>query len=385
MPRERRVMTVTYTAAEPAVVGVFFRAVRLSRELHRRGWSPFICNFGPLPDDPKVAAAGDTVRLLTLDNHVPGYGPADALRVFRRIDPDLVVFGEGPFEGMEPYYQAALTLPAPFVVLDQYYGPDFVARRYGVDCLLLYGLQSLWETPVGEPGVCALMPPFIDEVAPRAELPVPAELAGRPWVTVLGFDAGVVLRRGIEMLAGLSEVAPVVITVSHDSAQAAAWMAAAGLPRERTVALPLQEDRRLFGLLAESGAVVLANGFMQIQEALALACPAVCIDRGVGLWAWAGIDRVFRPYVSLGEEVEEQRRRVAGWLADPPFAPEVRRSLDAERGGAGVCANHLEEVVRRPSRRRRWERLAARLRWSSRRGQLPGVAAAAPAAVETEP
>jgi hypothetical protein len=352
-------MTVTYTMANPAVVGVFFRALRLSGELYRRGWSPTICNYGPLPEDPKVTSAAGTVRILSLDHTAPGFGPLEALAVFRQIAPDLVVFGEGPIEAMVPLYKAARMLTAPFVVLDQYYDSAFVGRRYGVDRLLLYGLQSLWEEPLGEEGSFALVPPFIDEVAPREELPIPDELAQRDWVTVLGFDAGVVLRRGIEMLAGL-EAEPVVVTVSQDPEQAAAWMVEAGLPRERTIALPLQADHCLFGLIAASRAVVLANGFMQIMEALALACPALCIDRGVGMWPWTLNER-FRPYVSIGEPVEQQRRRILSWLSSPPFGGRLQEALSHERCGAQVCADHLEELIRRPSGRRRWERRMARL------------------------
>ena len=65
------VLFVTYTMIVPIVGGAFFRALRLAVEMHRRGWSPVICNNGPMLDDPKIEQARGAVRLVALDREAP--------------------------------------------------------------------------------------------------------------------------------------------------------------------------------------------------------------------------------------------------------------------------------------------------------------------------
>ena len=58
----RRVLIVTYTLANPAVVGVFFRALRLGFELERRGHEVVIANAGPVPVYFSSTASPDCAR-----------------------------------------------------------------------------------------------------------------------------------------------------------------------------------------------------------------------------------------------------------------------------------------------------------------------------------
>ena len=43
----RKALIVTYTFANPFVVGVFFRAIRLAKVMRDRGWAITIWNFRP--------------------------------------------------------------------------------------------------------------------------------------------------------------------------------------------------------------------------------------------------------------------------------------------------------------------------------------------------
>jgi hypothetical protein len=121
-------------------------------------------------------------------------------------------------------------------------------------------------------------------------------------------------------------------------------MAAAGIPSTHALALPLQRDAVMFGLLQSSAAAIMANGFMQMTEALALGCPCVLIDRGIGMWP-NQVDEVFQPYVSFGCEKEERQTMLRRWLQRSPFDAALRERLRAERNGARECADHVERVL----------------------------------------
>jgi hypothetical protein len=243
-------------------------------------------------------------------------------------------------------------------------------RGHGVDLVLLYGLRCFWGADVDRPGYYAVVPPFIEEVTPPEALPVPPRFLDRPdWVVIVGFDERV-LRGGIELIASVDSQAAVV-AVSREPRAAQQALAAAGIDPERGLALPLQADADMFGLMARSRTAVVANGFMHIAEALALGCPALCIDRGIGMSSWS-LHRRFLPYVSISESAREQRARLQGWLQGCPFPPELLQRLQHERNGARVSADHLEAVADRPRLGRRLQRLGARVRdgaasWSARR------------------
>ena len=341
---QRTALIVTYTMSNPEVVGVFFRALRLARELTDRQWRAVICNRGPKPRDPKMSITNEEAELIFLNDPEPDHN--GITEHFARYRPDVVVFGEGPFEAMEIFYHAAKSLGRPFVLLDQYYQDDLLTRRSDVDLVLLYGLRPFWRDEPALGGRYRLIPPFIDDVCAKASLPVPSALHSLPWVTVLGFDSGV-LRQGIELVASLpAERRPVLICLSHDPEAASRRIVASGFPSRLAVALPLQEDAELFGLMAHSRVTVTANGFMQMMESLALTTPTICIDRKAGFEAWSLAER-FVPYISVGEDAQGQRARLSGWLDGSPFAPELAEGLVAERCGARVVANALEELAAR--------------------------------------
>jgi len=277
MAKSRTALLVTYTMADPAAVGVFFRALRLSRELHRRGWTCVVFNYGPIPDDPKVDESRGTCEIIRFDSDNSQRDLDLILGIYRRIAPGVVLFGEYPLHFMEPLLLGArLLVTPPVLVLDQYYGPDSGAELWGVDVYLVYGVGSLWTDSRPPRRSLAVIPPFIDLVTPKGELPVPAALAALPWMTIVGFDPRVMCA-GIELLARLCDVGVAGVVLSHDPAEAARLMREAGVPNDRAVALPLQHDGILFGLIAASRVVVLANGFMQLAEAVALGCPALSI------------------------------------------------------------------------------------------------------------
>jgi len=378
MPPERRppprhAVFVTYTMANPFAVGVFFRALRLCFELRGRGWRATVCNLGPIPDDPKVDAARGSVDVVDLAAPAGADETAHSYRTLRDLAPDVVVFGEEPFPGMDTHYRAARMLDAPFVVLDQFYDEDVNCQRFGVDLVLLYGIRALWESaPADRAGFYCLVPPFIDEVTPTQRLPVPDDLPDAPWVTIVGFDERV-LRGGLDLIAGLDDPLPVVITLSHDPHAAGRMMADAGVPQDRRVAMPLRSDADLFGFIASSRAAILANGFMQIVEALALGCPAICIHRGIGMDAW-GLAEDIEPWVSMQQSDAVRRERLRGWLAARPFSAGQLDALRHERHGARVGADHIERVAARPRLARRLQRLASRLRWQLAPARSRGAA-----------
>jgi glycosyltransferase involved in cell wall biosynthesis len=355
----RHALIVTYTMPEPAVVGVFFRALRLTEELCRRGWTVTVCNFGPLPEDPKVTRASRVARVLelgcpTIPTHrfavAVDAGPEGIARFFQSLSADVIVFGEGPFGNMQQAYDAAASLPLPFILLEQYYGGWLLKPETRADRVLLYGLRSLWQrAPVLAPPYM-MIPPFIGELAPASALPVPKALHEKRWFTVLGFEK-LVLQRGIDLARRLDDPGVAAITLSHDPDSALQSARQAGIDLRRFAALPLQPDEVLFSLISRSHCVVLANGFMQVMEALCLGCPAIAVDRGLGMADWM-LDDCFRAYVSSGEEADAQHSRAQGWLGQSPFSPALLSTLAKERNGAAVCAEQIEQVCaeRRPTR-----------------------------------
>jgi hypothetical protein len=361
MAQPSTALLVTYTMEDPAAVGVFFRALRLARELRRRGWSSVVFNYGPIPDDPKVDEIRRHGEIISFDSDNPWRDLHLILATYRRIEPRVVLFGEYPLEFMEPLLFAARLLVAPpILMLDQHYGTNPGTVPWGVDGYLLYGVRSLWREPPVNDRSIAIIPPFIDAVTPKHELPVPAGLAARPWVTIVGFDRRV-LSAGIELLARLRDLDVAGIVLSHNPAEAGRLMREAALSDERAVALPLQEDANLFGLIAASSVVVLANGFMQLCEAIALGCPAVCVHRGIGMDAYT-LHEVFRPYVAFVDSLDERTERARAWLRETPFTEECLSRLQGERGGAAAAADRAERAVAQPQWRPKMQRRRARWR-----------------------
>jgi hypothetical protein len=362
------VLFVTYTMANPDAVGVFFRAVRLSLELTRRGWQCVICNRGPIPQDPKTELARKTCHLMSFDAESEEHEFPHAVRLFREIAPDIVVFGEYPIPSMELLFRAARVLAGPpLLLLEQFYCPECISSRYGVDAYLLYGVRSPWPEQPEQGKGYQIVPPFIEEVTPIDRLPAVLRTASAPMIAVLGFDA-IVLRGGIALIAAL-QVPVFAITISHSPAAADQMMQEAGIPAERRMALALQEDPDLFGLIAASRVTILANGFMQIVEALALGCPAVCIQRGLGMDGWA-LDQRLRPFISFEEPPEVCLERVRSWIECSPFSDGLRDALQAERHGLTRCANAIEEGFRRPRLYSKMQRWADRMALPFRTGHL---------------
>lgn len=350
MPESPRALLVTYTFGNPIVSGVFFRAIRLANELSVRGWRSVIFNFGPLVSDPKVESLRSRIELR---NDVETSCVWKALRQFREAEPDVVIFGEAPFAGaMKLLWGAAAMLGKPFILLEQYYDLG-TPGRFDVDLMLLYGLKCFRELHANPRRRWMIVSPFIGEVTPEPELPAPPPPGASPRVLILGGEA-IVRQEGIQIAAGLSEESPQVVTLSGDPSTVAREMAAAGIPSTHAVALPLQSDATLFGLLQSSAAAIMANGFMQMTEALALGCPAVLIDRGIGMWS-NQVDEVFQPYVSFGCEKDEQRETLRRWLRESPFDEALRQRLRAERNGVQECAEQVQRVHENPN--------AWRLKW----------------------
>ncbi len=359
MAKSSTALLVTYTMADPAAVGVFFRALRLTRELHRRGWTCVVFNYGPIPDDPKVDEIRRDCEIICFESDNSQRDLDLILATYRRIAPNVVLFGEYPLHFMEPLLLAArLLVTPPLLMLDQYYGPDAGAVLWGVDLYLMYGVHSLWPDPPPRHRSFAIIPPFIDLVTPKGELPVPARLAALPWITIVGFDPRVT-RAGIELLGRLRDLDVAGIVLSHNPAEAVRLMREAGIPNDRAVALPLQHDANLFGLIAASRVVVLANGFMQLAEAVALGCPALCVNRGIGMEAYS-LDDVFRAYVSFADSLDERVDRARAWLRESPFNEECLTGLRRERGGAGATADCVERAAARPQWRPKMQRFRAR-------------------------
>jgi len=358
MPDSPRALFITYTFGNPVVAGVFFRAIRLATELSLRGWKSAILNFGPVFGDPKVESLGSGIEIR---NDVETSCARKALRQFREAKPDMVVFGEAPFAGeMKLLWDAAEMLGKPFILLEQYYDLG-TPGRFDVDLMLLYGLKCFWPSQSNARRRWKIVSPFIDEVTPEAELPIPPPPGEARRVLILGAER-IVLREGIRLAAALSDESPQVVTLSRDPSAAAAEMAAEGIPSTHARALPLQRDAVMFGLLHSSAAAIMANGFMQMTEALALACPCVLVDRGIGMWP-NQVDEVFQPYVAFGCEREEQETKLRRWLLRSPFDTALRERLRAERNGARECADLVERVLASPhSWRIAWRQAVYRAR-----------------------
>jgi hypothetical protein len=359
MPDTRRALLVTYTLTNPMAAGVFFRAIRLASELANRGWTCKILNVGPRLNDPKINALD---RKVTVHYDAETADIWKALRQFRDLHPDVIIFGEAPFAGvMERLWEAAELTGKPFILLEQYYdlatpGP------FDVDLILLYGLKCFWERRHNVRRRWAIVSPFISAITPLSKLPVTPIPAPARRVLIVGSEP-MVLKEGIQLLAGLETHSLQVVAISRDPENAARQMADAGIPSTNAIALPLQSDANLFGLLQSSAAAIMANGFMQMTEALALACPAVLIDRGIGMWP-GQVNEVFQPYVSFGCERDEHRRALRQWIKQSPFGEQLREQLRGERNGAAECAGYVERVVCSPQFwRRKWRQTA----WHARR------------------
>jgi len=338
------------------VAGVFFRAIRLASVLSDRGWACNIFNVGPLLKDPKVESLGAGIRI---SNELETRDVWKAFRQLRGAEPDIVIFGEAPLAGaLQILWRAAEMLGKPFILLEQYYDLG-TPGKFDVDLMLLYGLKCFWECHSNARRRWIIVPPFIDQVTPLAELPVPPAQPSTPRVLILGNDASV-LKQGIQLLAGITDPSPQVVAISGDPAGAARQMTAAGIPVNRGIALPLQSDANLFGLLQSSSAAITANGFMQMTEALAMACPAVLVNRGIGMWP-CQVDELFQPYVCFSEP-ETQRDALRRWLKHSPFDDRLREQLKRERNGAAECTRHIERIAAdvRPLRRT-WRQTAWRI------------------------
>lgn len=339
--RGRKALIVTYTLDTPAaVVGVFFRALRLAFYLRTRGWRSLIFNFGPIVNDPKLNALPPEIEVR---NDIETEDVAKALRQFRAARPDVVILGEAPFDGgMQRLWSAAALLGAPFFLLEQYYSVS-APGNFDVDLMLLYGLKCFWPQHENRKRRWVMVSPFIGPVTPPERLPAPPAVRR---VVILGFEP-MVLEKGLAVLAALDDLRPQVVALSHDPAAAAGKMAAAGIPGSRAVALPLQDDATLYGLIHSSAASIVANGFMQIMESLALCCPPMCMQRGIGMWT-TQLDCVFHRYASFCEDLNAQRETLRSWLIESPFDADIRARLAAERNGAVECADHIERVLAHP-------------------------------------
>jgi hypothetical protein len=359
----RTALLVTYTMADPAAaVGVFFRALRLSHELSRRGWRCVICNNGAIPFDPKVDAAAGVAEIIRFDGTGGGDDFRRGLSLFRDIAPDVVLFGEYPIPFMEPLFLASRALVTPpIVMLEQYYSPESGQLPAGVDTLIMYGLRSLWPGAALRHPAFAVVPPFIEHVAAPRDLPIPAGWHGRPMLTILGFDAAV-LRMGLDVFSRLHSTGAVAVTSSHSPDGARQLAAAAGIAADRCHTLPLQPDPILFGLLAASRAAVVANGFMQMAEALALGCPVVCIHRGIGLDGYQ-LDRAYEEVTAFPESADAGAARVREWLA-AAASTTLRGALARERGGTAKTVDLIERTAARPRRASRLQRRA--IEWRRR-------------------
>jgi hypothetical protein len=339
-PLDRKALIVTYTFGAPAVVGVFFRAVRLALHLRTRGWRILIFNFGPIMDDPKLSALPPGIEIR---NDIETESVAKALRQFRAARPDAVIFGEAPFDGsMQRLWRASALLGKPFFLLEQYYDTG-TPGNFDVDLMLLYGLKCFWSRHENGKRRWVMVSPFIGSITPPERLPVPP---AAPRVVILGFEP-VVLEKGLAVLAALDDLCPQVVALSHDPAAAACKMAAAGIPESRAFALPLQDDATLYGLIHSSAASIVANGFMQIMESVALCCPPMCMDRGIGMWN-GQLNSVFHGHASFSEDLNTQRETLRSWLTESPFDADLRARLSAERNGAAECADHIERVLDQP-------------------------------------
>lgn len=358
MARRPKALLITYTMADPHAVGVFFRALRIVKELVARGWDCTVYNYGPIPVDPKVDEVSERCTITRFHSDNSDRDFPRILADYRRLAPDVVVFGEYPLTYMESLLRAACALvKPPVVMLDQYYSPQAGAHFRGVDAYIMYGVRSLWPHH-RLMRANRVIPPFIDAVTPRDALPVPERLHSMPWITIVGFDPRV-LRAGIDIAAQLQDVPFGCISMSADPAAAERMFDQAGIAAGRRAALPLQPDAHYFGLIAGSLAVILANGFMQFTEAIALGCPALCIHRGIGMDGFM-LYRAFRPYVKFPGDAGEGAEHVRRWLGESPFSDVQLAALEPQRGGVGVLADAIADAVARPRRVARAHRRVAR-------------------------
>jgi hypothetical protein len=336
---------ITYTMLHPIVGGAFFRALRLARELDRRGWAPIICNYGPTLEDPKIDEAKRKVRFESLHSDEPGFDSETACRQFESFNPTIVIMGEGPIPAMEVFYYGARMVPRPFVVLDQYYNDWLIPMKEGVDLALLYGLRSFWEGELHLTPPYVMVPPFIEAVTPKRELPVPAALHSLPWITLIAYETNI-LKVGIDLLASLSPVHAGIITVSRDPEEALRLLSKAGVEMQKVFALPFQSDANVSGLMGASRVTLVSNGFLQIMEALAMGSPVIALRRGSGIgMGGLNIDSRFVPYVSFQEDQDQQKERVMRWLEASPFPPDLYEKLKSERHGTRICADTIEALT----------------------------------------
>jgi hypothetical protein len=343
---------ITYTMIQPTVGGAFIRALRLATELARRGWHSVICNHGPALDDPKITAAVGLVNILQLDREQAGLTAQLAAAQFRSLEPAVIVMGESPIKPMELYFEAAKIVGVPLVVLDQFYNSWLLPSTNGVDLVLLYGLSTFWGSELFLPPPYEMTPPFIEAITPREQLPVPAELHERQWITLVAYD-DYVCRKGIELMAGLKNNSSTLIAISHDPKLTAELARSADLPMQHFVSLPLQQDDVVFGFFGASAVVLVSNGFLQIMEVLAMGSPVIALERGTGMGMNSlNIDDRFVPYVSFGEEQPRQIQRVREWLEKNPLSEETRLRLHCERHGVSHCANRIEQIYRHRNARR---------------------------------
>jgi len=341
---------VTYTMLNPIVGGAFFRALRLAQEMARRGWDPVICNLGPWFYDPKIGAAKDTVRFVRLHLGNGNLTAKEARRQLEPLKPAVTIMGEGAFKVMEPFYAAAQSLDGPFIVLDQFYNHWLLPHTKGVDLVLMYALASFWRNELMLVPPYEITPPFIDEVTPKSQLPVPAQLHSRPWITLVAYD-DYVRDRGLDLLARVAQPDPAFIAVTRDTRTCREAAAARGIDSSRLVLLPLQSDPAVFGLFGASSVTMVSNGFLQIMESLAMASPVIALDRGTGAGlSELNIDPRFKPWVSLQQPQADQLACIAAWLKESPFSDELRRRVACERYGTSYCANRIEAVYRHARR-----------------------------------
>jgi hypothetical protein len=360
------IVFITYTMKNPVVGGAFMRSLRLAHEMARRRWQPIICNDGPSLLDPKIRAAAGSVEFVRLNREKTGLTEKEVISQFAALNPEIVVMGEGPIDPMRVYYDAARHLRRPFVVLDQYYNHWLLPQKAGVDLVLMYALSSFWDGDLRLAPPYEITPPFIEAVTAKSALPVPAGLHNLRWITLIAYDS-YVLDRGLELLSKVSRRDLAIIAISQNPSRARREAETLGFDMARFVSLPLQLDANSFGFLGASSVALVSNGFMQIMECLAMACPVIALERGTGVGMnELNIDRRFFPYVSFGEPLLRQLKRLLTWLDSDPFSPEMRIRLSLERHGVSYCATRIEATYYRELWRRsrppRWRQISSRAR-----------------------
>ena len=293
--------------------------------MNRRGWTFTVFNNGPLPEeDPKLQrrASRAAVRIDLADMDDDDAKTRAIRAILQKDEPDLMVFGE---------------VPTDAAVLDGADGP----RR---SCCSINSTtrpasptgtagastasSSMAYAPSGRSrSTCAsLRDRSAHRCSPWSRTPLPATLRELPRVVVLGLDERV-LDRGIEI--GRLRRAD-----RHRHPQPrprrVEGMNAAGIPPERRLSLPLLKDADLYGWIAASRVAIVANGFMQMMEMLALGCPAICVDR-----AASACGRGRSPMaVALRVAVRGAGERLLGWLRASPFGTGAGRWRSAVSGRA---------------------------------------------------